>query len=69
MATAANIVMHTCNSSTWGAKTVDHEFEASLDYVVRVYLKNERMKERGKEEGRKEGRGSNFLSVHLGVCS
>jgi hypothetical protein len=36
------MVQHTCNSSTWELRQENCEFEASLGYVVRPFLKKEK---------------------------
>jgi hypothetical protein len=39
-AKVTGVVAHACDFSTEDTKQKDHEFEASLGYIVRSYLKN-----------------------------
>jgi hypothetical protein len=41
------VVVHIWNPSSWEASQVEHESKASLDYIVRPYLKEQREGEMG----------------------
>jgi hypothetical protein len=41
--TYPGVVVNACNPSTWGAGQENHEFEATLGYIVTPYLKKKKL--------------------------
>jgi hypothetical protein len=40
----AGLVVHVCYPSTWEVETVGREFQASLGYIARTFLKKKKKK-------------------------